>query len=53
MGFEKVGGFHVTSSPPCWWTKAKDLSLAPFVRSPAIVNCIIVISVSGDWLQTI
>ena len=45
--------FNKWSSPPCWWTKTKDLSLAPFVRPPAIVDYIIVISVSGDWLQTI
>ena len=25
--------------PPCWWTKTKDLSLAPFVRPPAILHC--------------
>ena len=29
------GGFHVTSSPPCWWTKTKDRSLDPIVRPPA------------------
>ena len=45
-------GFHVTSSPPCWRTKTKDLSLAPFARPPEIVHCIIVIGVSSDWLQT-
>ena len=45
-------GFQVTSSPPCWWTKTKDLSLAPFVRPPAIVHCSIGICVSRDWLQT-
>ena len=45
--------FQVTSSPPCWWTKTKDLSLAPFVRPPAIVHWSIVICVSRDWLQTI
>ena len=28
--------FHVTSSPPCWWTKTKDLSLASFVRPPEV-----------------
>ena len=26
----------MTSSPPCWWTKTKDLSLASFVHPPAI-----------------
>ena len=30
--------FHVTSSPPCWWTKTKDLSLAFFVRPPALLS---------------
>ena len=29
-----IGGFHVTSLPPCWWTKTKDLSLASLVRPP-------------------
>ena len=29
--------FPVTPSPPRWWTKTKDLSLAPFVRPPAIM----------------
>ena len=47
-----IGGFHVTSSPPCWWTKTKDLSLASFVRPPEIVHYSIVICVSRDWLQT-
>ena len=31
-------GFHVTSSPLCWWTE--------------IVHCSCVIFVSRDWLQT-
>ena len=26
----------MTSPPPSWWTKTKDLSLAPFVRPPAM-----------------
>ena len=45
-------GFNATSSPPCWWTKTKDLSLAPFVGPPAIVHDIIVMCL---WrlLQTI
>ena len=30
-----MAGFHVMSLPPCWWTRTKDLSLAPFVRPPA------------------
>ena len=47
-----TGGFHVTSSPPCWWTKTIDLSLAPFVRPPAFVHFTIVICVSRDWLKT-
>ena len=36
---------HATSSPPCWWTKTRDLSLA-------IVYFAIVIGVSQDWLKT-
>ena len=47
-----IGGFHVTSSPPCWWTKTIDLSVAPFVRPPAFVHFTIVICVSRDWLKT-
>ena len=47
-----IGGFHVMSSPPCWWTKTIDLSLAPFVRPPAFVRFTIVICVSRDWLKT-
>ena len=26
-----IDGFHVTSSPPCWCTKTKDVSLASFL----------------------
>ena len=44
--------YHMTSSPPCWWTKTKDLSLAPFVRPPEIVHCCIVIRIYRAWLQT-
>ena len=33
-----IGGFHVASSPPCWWTKTTDLSLALFVRPPAFCS---------------
>ena len=47
-----IGGFHVTSWPPFWWTRTKDFSLAPFVRPPAIVHCSIVICVPSDWLLT-
>ena len=42
----------MTSSPPCWWTKTKDLSLASFVRPPEVVRFSIVIGVSRDWLKT-
>ena len=52
MEQKRIGGFHVTSSPPCWWTKTIDLSLAPFVRPPAFVHFTIVICVSRDWLKT-
>ena len=47
-----IGGFHVTSSPPCWWTKTKHLSLASFVRPPEVVHFTIVIGVSRGWLKT-
>ena len=41
-----IGGLHVNSSPPCWWTKTIDSSLVSFVRAPAIVHFTIVIGVS-------
>ena len=40
------------SSPPCWWTKAEDLSLASFVRPPEVVHFSIVMGVSRGWLKT-
>ena len=43
--------FQVTSSPPCWWKKTKDLLLATFVGPPAIVHYIICYSVSRGRLQ--
>ena len=46
-----IGGFHVMSSQPCWWTRTINFSLAPFVRPPAFVHFTIVICVSRDWLQ--
>ena len=36
----------MTSSPPCWWTKTKDLSLASFVRPPEVVLFSILLLVS-------
>ena len=42
----------MTSLPPCWWTKTKDLSLASFARPPEVVNFSIVIGVSIGWLKT-
>ena len=42
-----ISGFHVLSSPPCWWMKPKDLSLACSQTS----NRTIVIGISRDWLQ--
>ena len=42
----------MTSLPPCWWTKTKDLSLASFVRPPEVVRFSIVIGVSRGWLKT-
>ena len=42
----------MTSLPPCWWTKTKDLSLASFVRPPKVVHFSIVIGVSRGWLKT-
>ena len=31
-----TAGFYVTSSPPCWWTKTKDFSLAPSMLSVSL-----------------
>ena len=47
-----TGGFHVTSSRPCWWTRTIIIafSLAPSVRPPAFVH--FTFYVSRDWLQT-
>ena len=42
----------MTSSPPCRWTKTKDLSFASFVRPPEVVHFSIVIGVSRGWLKT-
>ena len=50
--FPCAGGFHMTSSPPCWWMKTKDLSVASFGRPLEVVHFSIVIGVSGDWLKT-
>ena len=47
-----IGGFHVTSSPPCQWTVTKDRSLARFVCPPAFVHFTIVICVSRDGMKT-
>ena len=42
----------MTSSPPSWWTKIKDFSLASFVRPPEVVHFSIVIGVPRGWLKT-
>ena len=42
----------MTSSPPCWWSKTKDLSLPSFVRPPEDVHFSVVIGVSRGWLKT-
>ena len=36
----------MTSSPPRWWTKTKDLSSASFVRPPEVVLFSILLFVS-------
>ena len=46
-----IDGFHVTSSPPCWWTKTKDLSSASLVRPPEVVRFSIVIGVNTTLLS--
>ena len=50
--FFNIGGFHVMSSPPCWWTVNKDSSLVRFVCPPAFVHFTIVICVSRDCMKT-
>ena len=42
----------MTSSPPCWWTETKDLSLPSFVRHPEVVHFSVVIGVPREWLKT-
>ena len=32
------GGFHVTSSPPCWWTVNKRLLISSFCLSTSICS---------------
>ena len=40
-----IEGFHVTSSPSCWWTKTKDLSLASFfVHQKSYISLLILVS---------
>ena len=33
-----IGGFHVTSSPPCWWTVNKRLLISSFCLSTSICS---------------
>ena len=47
-----IGGFHVTSSPPCWWTVNKKLLISSFCLSTTIVHFTIVICVSRDCMKT-
>ena len=42
----------MTSSPPCWSTKTKDLSLASFVGPPEVVHFSIVVGVSRGRFKT-
>ena len=46
---KEIGGFHVTSSRPCWWTRTIAFSLATFVRPPAFVHFTIVICFSREF----
>ena len=50
--FVRVADVHVTSSPPCWWTKTKAHLLESSVRPPEVVHFSIVIGVSRGWLKT-
>ena len=47
-----IAYFFITSSRPCWWTRTKDLSFAPFFLPPALVLHIIVIFVSKKYIIT-
>ena len=38
----------MTSSPPRWWAKTKDLSLASFVRPPEVIHFSILLLVPLD-----
>ena len=44
--------FHVSSSPPCWWTVNKRSLIARFVCPPTFVHFTIVICVSRDCMKT-
>ena len=33
-----IGGFHVTSSPPCWWTENKRSLISSFCLSTSICS---------------
>ena len=35
----RIDGFHVTSSPPCWWTKTKDKE-----RKGTLFKCLVVLA---------
>lgn len=41
-----LGGFHVTSLPPCWWTVNNRSLLVRFVRPPAFVSPLLSLSLA-------
>ena len=49
---QAIGGFHVTSSPACWWTVNKRSLISSFCLSKSIVYFTIVICVSRDCMKT-
>ena len=47
-----IGGFHVTSSPSCWWTVNKRSLINSLFCPPAFVHFTIVIFVFPDFMKT-
>ena len=38
QGYDPIGGFHVTSLPPCWWTVNKRSLISSFCLSTSICS---------------
>ena len=54
-GCSRIGGFHVTSLPPCWWTVNKRSLISSHCLSTSICSfhhCYLCICVSRDCMKT-